>query len=315
MLIADWISMSWPNATAMLTVYWLVKAFWPLTILAAFAVWFWWRRRSSVAACIVAALAAVLWLASAIPYFYFLGGQVAFAAQVRSRQETLRDATVIAGIRLPAGTLVTHPTAQTRNEIASLDLQQEASVYGTPLTGHVDFSNGQPDGFVTLARDASIGGVPCSSDAQVQLKDGKVDTCTMSRASMVRGIPCRGEISLSNGTQCLLSSDYRRFGVTWRAGTQANIDANDASFDIRSQPPSLHVLGSPLPSRAIVEYTRARLYGINFTINPWRLQGCTVSYIAVDYGAEPGQTTGACRLPRGRDGNVLLPPTVFTVNS
>ncbi|HVR46107.1 MAG TPA: hypothetical protein VMT95_05670 [Candidatus Binatia bacterium] len=315
MLIGDWISISWPNATAMLTIYWLVKAFWPLTILAAIAVWFWWRRRSSVGARIVAGLAAALWVCSAIPYLYFVGGQIAFAAQVRSRQETLRDATVIAGIRLPAGTLVTHPTAQARNEIASLDLQQEASVYGTPLTGHVDFNNGQPNGFVTLARDAAIGGIPCSSDAQVQLKDGKVDTCTMSRSSIVRGIPCRGEVSLSNGTQCVLSSDYRSFGVTWRAGTQASIDGNGGSFDIMAQPPNLHVVGSPLPSRAIVEFTGGRLYGVNFTINPWRMQGCTINYIAVAYGAAPGKTTGACRLPRGRDGNVVLPPTAFTVNS
>jgi hypothetical protein len=313
-LIADWISFSWPNSAAMLTIYWLVRAFWPLTILAAIAVWFWWRRRSSVGTRIVAGLATALWLCSAIPYFDLVGGQAAFAARMRSRQETLRDVTVVAGIRLPAGTLVTHPTAQARNEIASLDLEQEASVYGIPLTGHVDFNRGQPDGFVTLARDASIGGVPCSSDAQVQLKNGKVDTCTLSRASVVRGIPCRGEISLSDdGTRCVLSSDYGRFGVTWRAGTQASIDANDGSFDVMSRPPNLHVLGSPLPPRAIVAFSGGRLYGINFTINPWHFQGCTIDYIAVEYGAASGQITGACRLPRGRDGNVVLPPTAFTV--
>jgi hypothetical protein len=315
MLIADWISISWPNATAMLTVYWLVEAFWPLTIIAAIAVWFWWRRRSNVARCIVAGLAAVLWLSSAIPYLYLIGGEAAFAAQTRSRQETLRDATLIAGIRLPAGTLVTHPTAQARNQIASLDLQDEASIYGIPLKGHVDFNDGQPDGFVTLARDATVGGIPCSSDAQVQLKDGRVDTCTMSRASMVRGIPCRGEVSLSdNRTQCVLSSDYRRFGVTWRAGTQASIDGGDGSFDIMSQPPNLHVLGSPLPRRAIVEFDGGRLNGINFTINPWHFRGCTISYITVEYGTASGQITGTCRLPRGRDGNVVLPPTAFTVH-
>ncbi|HEY6325726.1 MAG TPA: hypothetical protein VIW73_04315 [Candidatus Cybelea sp.] len=315
MLIADWISISWPNATAMLIIYWLVRAFWPLTILAAIAVWFWWRRRSSVGRRIVAGLAAALWVCSAIPYLDLVGGQAAFAARTRLRQETLKDAKVIAGIRLPAGTLVTHPTAQARNEIASLDLQQEASVYSIPLTGHVDFNSGQPDGFVTLARDATIAGVPCSANAQVQLKNGKVDTCTMSRASTVRGIPCRGEVSLSdNGTRCVLSSGYRRFGVTWRAGTQASIAGNDGSFDIMSQPPNLRVLGSPLPSRAVVEFAGGRLYGINFSINAWHFRACTISYIAVEYGAAPGRITGACRLPRGRDGNVVLPPTAFTVS-
>ncbi len=313
MLIADWISISWPNAAAMLTIYWLVRAFWPLTIFAAIAVWFWWRRRSILAARIVAGLALALWVISAIPYLYLVGSEAAFAARLRSRQETLKDATAIAGIGLPAGTLVTHPTAQARNEIASLDLQQGALVYGIPLKGHVDFNKAQPDGFVTLARDAAIGGVPCSADAEVLLKDGRVDTCTLSRASIVRGIPCRGKVSLSNGIRCVLSGDYRRFGVTWRAGTQASVDGNGGSFDIMSQPPSLHVLGSPLPRRAIVEFVGGRLYGINFTIDPWHFQGCTISYIALEYGAASGRISGACRLPRGRDGNVVLPPTAFTV--
>jgi len=312
MLIADWISISWPNATAMLATYWLVEAFWPLTILAAVAVWLWWRRRSSFAARVVAGFAVVLWLMSAVPFFYLVGSQAAFAAQTRSRQETLSDAAVIAGIRLPAGTLVTHPTAQARNEIASLDLPQEADVHGIPLTGHVEFNSGQPDGFVTLAHDASIGGVPCAADAQVQLKDGKVDTCTMSRASVVGGIPCRGEISMGSGIRCVLSSDYRRFGVMWRAGTQASIDGNDASFDIMSRPPSLYVLGSPLPSRAVVEFSGGRLYGINFTINPWRFKGCTIDYVTVDYGSGSGKSTGACRLPTDRNGSVVLPPSAFT---
>ncbi len=312
MLIADWISISWPNATAMLAIYLLVKAFWPLTILAAVAVWLSWRRPASVAVRVVAGLTVVLWLMSAVPFLYFVGGQAAFAAQTRSRQEALRHGTVIAGIRLPARTLVTHPTAQARNEIASLDLQEEASVYGVPLTGHVDFKSGQPDGFVTLAHDALIGGVPCAADAQVQLKDGKVDTCTMSRASVVGGIPCRGEISMGNGIGCTLSSDYRRFGVMWRAGAQANIDGNDASFDVMSRPPSLYVLGSPLPSRAVVEFTGGRLYGVNFTSNPWRFKGCTITYVAVEYGSRSGKSTGACRLPRDRNGSVVLPPSAFT---
>ncbi len=298
----------------MLAIYALVRAFWPLTILAAIAVWFWWRRRSSVAAQIVAGLAVTVWVASAIPYFYLVGGQAAFAARLRSRQETLRAPTVIAGIRLPAGTLVTHPTADARNEISSLDLQEEATIYGAPLTGHVDFTSGRPDGFVTLARDGSIGGIPCSANANVQLKDGNVDTCTLSRVSVVRGIPCRGDLSLSDhGIQCVLSSEYRRFGVTWRAGTQASIEGNGGSFDVMAQPPNLHVFGSPLPYRAIVQFEGGRLYGINFTINPWRFRGCTVDYIAVNYGAASGKLAGACRLPTGRDGNVVLPPSAFTV--
>jgi hypothetical protein len=311
--LADWISFSWQNATAMVAVYSLVRAFWPLTIFAAVALWFWWRRRSSVAARIVAGLAAILWLASAIPYFYLVGSQVAFAARLRSRQETLTNATVIAGIRLPAGTLVTHPTAEARNAIASLDLQDEASIYGAPMTGHVDFSNGRPDGFVTLARDAAIGGIPCSADAQVRLTEGKVDTCTLSHASSVRGIPCRGDLSLSDdGVQCRLSSEYQRFGVTWRAGTQVSIQGNGGSFDVMAQPPNLYVLASLLPYRAIVEFDDGRLAGINFTINPWHFRGCTIAYIAVNYRGAPAQASGACRLPRTRDG-IALPRSAFTV--
>ncbi len=312
MLIADWISLSGPNATALLIIYLLVRAFWPLTIFAAIAVWIWWRRRSVVATRVVAGVAVGFWVLSAIPYFYNVGGEAAFAARLRMRQETLRDATVIAGIRLPTGTLVTYPTAQARSEIASLDLQQEANVYGIPLKGHVDFNNGQPDGFVTLARGAVIRGIPCSATAEVRLESGRVDTCTLSRPSTVRGIPCRGDVSLSDDrTQCVLSSDYLRFGVMWRAGTEGSINGDAGSFDIMSQPPSLQVLRSFLPRRAVVEFEGGRLYGINFTIDPWRFQGCTISYIAVGHDATSGQTTRTCRLPRDRSGNVVLPPTAF----
>lgn len=314
MLIADWISITWPNATAMLVMYVLVQAFWPLTIVAAVAVWFWWRRRSQVPARVVAGVAALLWLASAIPYFSLVGGEAAFRMGVRLRQQTLRDPALIAGIQLPPGTLVTYSDARARNEIESLDIAREASVYGIPLAGHVDFSNGRPDGYVTLARDSPIDGVPCAASADVQLKNGTLDTCTLSHPSIVRGVPCRGEVSLSDGwTRCVLSSGYRHFGVTWRPGTAVNVKEGTGSFDIMSEPPNLYVLGSSLPHRAVVQFVGGRLYGINLTISPWQLGTCTIDNIDVGRGPAPERASGMCRLPGTRDGNAVLPPTAFTV--
>src|SRR5579863_7494420 len=263
MLIADWISLSGPTAAGLMVTYVLIKAFWPLTLLAAIAIGFWLRRRKSTGTRMVAGIAVVFWVISAVPYFYYVGGEAVSRAQLGSRQETLRDATTIAGIQLPAGTLVTHPSAAARDEIESLDLQREASVYGIPLTGNVTFDGGRPDGFVTLARDAEIGGVPCSAKAGVQLKRGTLETCTLSRPSRIRGIPCRGDLSLTDdGVQCTLASEYRQFGITWQPGTAASI-GESASFDVMARAPNLYLMGSPLPGRAVIEFERGRLSGIN----------------------------------------------------
>src|SRR5580704_2678096 len=98
MLIADWINLSGPTATSLMVTYVLIKAFWPLTVLAAIAIGFWLRRRKSTATRLVAGVAVVFWAISAVPYLYYFGGEAVFRAQLRSRQETLRDATAIAGI-------------------------------------------------------------------------------------------------------------------------------------------------------------------------------------------------------------------------
>lgn len=312
LLIADWINLSPEVARSLLVTYVLIQAFWPLTIFALIAIGFLFRYRSAIAARIVAAIAVGLWAISAVPYFYYFGGEAVFHAQLRSRQETLREATTIAGIRLPAGTLVTY-ASNTRDLIESLELQQEASVYGVPLMGSVNFDNGRPDGFVTLARDAEIGGVPCSAQENVQLKRGTLDTCTLSRPARVHEIPCRGEISLSDDSlRCILASDDQRFGVTWRAGTGATIAKNEGTFDIMARAPNLYVLGAPLPSRAIVTFEDGRLSGLNFSINPWHLRGCSLMSIEARYGAI-SEPRDKCGFPRDRSGNVVLPATAFTV--
>jgi len=314
MPIADWISITWPNAAAMLVMYVLVQAFWPLTIVTGLAVWFWWRRRSRVAARVVAGVATLFWIASAIPYFSLVGGEAAFRMGVRLRQQTLRDPAVIAGIRLPPGTLVTYTDAGARNEIESLDIQREAWVYGIPLAGHVNLRNGRPDGYVTLARDSPIDGVPCAAHADVQLENGTLEECMLSHPSLVRGVPCLGEVSLSdNWTGCVLSSDYRHFGVTWRSGTAVNVKEGTGSFDIMSEPPNLYVLGSALPRRAVVQFVGGRLYGINLTISPWRFGTCKIDNIDVGHGPAPDRASGMCRLPSTLDGNAVLPPTAFNI--
>jgi hypothetical protein len=274
---------------------------------------FWFRHRSAIAARIVAGVAVSLWTISAVPYFYYFGGEAVFRAQLRSRQETLRQATTIAGIQLPAGTLVTY-ASNARDLIESLELQQEASVHGVPLTGLVNFDAGRPDGYVTLARDAEIDEVPCSAQENVQLKRGTLNTCTLARPARIHGIPCRGEVSLSNdGVGCILASDNQRFGVTWRAGTGVTVAKNEGTFDVMSRAPNLYVLGAPLPGRAIVTFDEGRLSEVNFSINPWHFHGCSLMFIEVRYGAirEPRDS---CGFPRDRFGNVVLPATAFTVH-
>lgn len=313
MLIADWISLSPDVARSLLITYVLIQAFWPLTIVALIALGFWFGHRSAVAARIVAGVAISLWAISAVPYFYYFGGEAVFRAQVRSRQETLREVRTIAGIRLPAGTLVTY-ASKSRDLIESIELQREASLYGVPLTGLVNFDAGRPDGYVTLARDAEIGEIPCSAQGSVQLKRGTLDTCTLSRPARIHGIPCRGEVSLSNdGVECTLASDNERFGVTWRAGTGVTVAKNEGTFDVRSRAPNLYVLGAPLPGRAIVTFEEGRLSELNFSINPWHFHGCSLVSIEVRYGAirEPRDS---CGFPRDRFGTVVLPATAFTVH-
>src|SRR5579863_2835509 len=134
MLIADWISLSPDVARSLLVTYILIQAFWPLTIVTLIALGLLYRYRSAISARIVAGIAVSLWAISAVPYFYYFGGEAVFHAQLRSRQETLREATTVAGIQLPAGTVVTY-ASNARALIESLELQHEASVYGVPLTG------------------------------------------------------------------------------------------------------------------------------------------------------------------------------------
>ena len=314
MLIADWITLSPEVARSLFVTYILIEAFWPLTIFLAVAGFVWWRNRKTWWARIVAGVAVVCWTISAAPYFYYVGGEMLNSAQQRARQETLRDTKVIAGIQLPAGTVVTHPSASARNEIETLELQQEASVYGIPLTGQVNFDGGRPDGFVTLARDAEIGRVPCSAKGQVQLKRGTLDSCTLSRPAQVRGIPCQDDLSLSNdGVECTLAWDYQRFGVTWRAGTGVNFTQNDGTLDIMARPPNLYVLGLPLPNRAIVYFAKGRLASMNFTtLAPWRVHGCSIGSIDVRYSAVT-EPRDRCGFPRDRFGNVVLSSTAFTI--
>ena len=315
MLLADWINLSEPAATALLVISTLVEAFWPLTAVAAIAVLIWWRRRSSIGRRIAAIVAILLWAVSAATYVRYVGGEALNSAEIRSRQETLHDARDVAGVRLPAGTLVQYADGA-RTEIQTIDLPRETLVDGMPLRGSVNFSNGRPDGFVTLAQDATIDGVPCSAASDVHLTEARLDTCTLSRASIVRGVPCKGEVTLSadGSTQCTLSSPYRRFGVTWAAGTGIYAAANGGSFDITAQPPNLYVLGTPLPHRADVSYAAGRLDGINFSNGILHYRGCDVMFVTVAYNGESAKAKpDRCGLPRDRDGSVVLPPSAFSV--
>src|SRR5690349_5689212 len=90
----------------------LAMAFWPLTLIAFGAVFWWWKQRRSWPARIAATVLSVLWVGSATVNIGILADQAKnksdYESDLRDRQTTLAHATVIDGINLPPGTVVTH---------------------------------------------------------------------------------------------------------------------------------------------------------------------------------------------------------------
>jgi hypothetical protein len=293
----------------------LASWFWPLTIAAvAAAVWVWRQRRSKLAWA-VAVAAIGLWLLSGATNLatirYRTRVHTEYLSDLRARQRTLATNAVVAGIRLPAGTVVTHDVDS--SDIVALDLPAATDVRGVPVKGHVDMLSGGLHGGVQLARDARIGGVPCSARAPVRFELGKLTECSLSQSSRIRGIPCAGSVTLEPGVVCTLASDYDRFGFVWRAQTKITDYGDLVWFRIGANPPSLYVFGSPLAADAEVQFANGRIAAVDLRNKPMPFRSCAIGLILLSGGKLTGQAVGVCDIPEARPGpDVVLPSTTLS---
>jgi hypothetical protein len=237
--------------------------------------------------------------------------QAQYLSDLRARQRTLATDSVVAGMRLPAGTVVTHDVYS--SDIVALDLPVATEVRGVPLKGHVGMSNGGLDGEVQLSRDARIKGIPCAAGASLRFESDKLVECELSQPSRIRGIPCEGSLALEPGIVCTLAFNYSRFGYMWRAQTKITDYGDLVWFRVGANPPSLYVLGSPLPADAEVQFTNGRIASVDVRNKPARFRGCTIGLILVSGGKVTGQAVGACTIPEARTGSdVALPSTTLS---
>ncbi|HEY1977623.1 MAG TPA: hypothetical protein VGG89_13810 [Candidatus Baltobacteraceae bacterium] len=149
-------------------------------------------------------------------------------------------------------------------------------------------------GDTTLLADTAIDGILCSRAGVVHTDFlGKLDQCTLARPQLVRGVPCTGLVNFTNGVQCVLSSDFPRFGYVWRAATQVR-DSGDGTiwFQIGANAPSMTVLGSPLLPDSEVTYQEGKLLSITFVDHPLHYGSCTFDQIIGDDGRLEAQCDG-----------------------
>lgn len=289
----------------------LAGLFWPLTAAAAAATLWLLRRRGSIAARIVTVVALLLWSASAITNILVLAEQARnaadYRASVRARQTTLPKATIVDGLRLPAGTVVTRGSTEFTNDVAAIDVPHAVAIGGVPIVGHAGIAGAKLDGEVTLAHDARIGQASCSAKEPARFDAGALTACTLAQPSRIHGIPCAGSIDLQNGVVCTLSGDYRRYGVLWRAQTQITDYGDLVWFRIGGIAPSLRLFETPLSTDVEVQFQNGRIASIDVRNKPVSFRGCDFNLILVQGGSLLGQTTGVCGLPTVPPGYVRLP--------
>jgi hypothetical protein len=266
----------------------VAMAFWPLSLAAAAAAIWLWLARSRLAVRIVTIPLLILWSVSAAVNLYGLidnrRSDARAAAELRSRERTLTEPTRIAGIVLPSKTVVTRRFGQGPEDIQTLDLAEPADVHGMPLIGHVEFDDArQIHGTVTLARDAPIGGIPCSAKTRVIVLSGKLSSCTLAQPHAVHGIPCSGNLDITVGVACTLAAWYERFGVVWTPQTFISDSPLEGKTWFTTGPiaPSLRVLGTALPERSSVEYEHGQLSSINLGTHIVRFGGNAINMIVV----------------------------------
>lgn len=157
-------------------------------------------------------------------------------------------------------------------------------------------------GDATLVRDTTIDGVFCSLKDPVRTDFlGKLEECTLARPSLVRGVPCTGRVNVEYRVRCTLAANYKRFGYVWRQSTLV-IDngSDDVAFEVGPQPPTLTVLGSPLPQKTEVQFRDGKLFSINFVEHPLRYRDCVFGQVLErDGGGFDANCTGGA--------NVALP--------
>jgi hypothetical protein len=274
--------------------------FWPLTFVELGVVAWWWRRRTSWPARIAAVLFGALWIGSAGTHVAAFAAQAKnradYEADLRSRQTTLMRGTVVSGIRLPAGTVVTHGSGDS-NELAAVDLPSATEIHGVPLVGHAGLAYGSLDGAVTLAGNARIGEAFCSAQGTTRFAGGKLAECRLAAPSRIHGVPCTGTLDLENGVVCTLGTAYPRYGYTWRAGTKITDYGDLVWFRTGALAPSLRIFAAPLASDSEVQFNRGAIASIDLRTNPARFHGCSFDLILIESGKTAGRPTGACGLP------------------
>jgi hypothetical protein len=290
-------------------------AFLPLTI-AVFAAAVWvWRQRSSKLAWGIAIVVAGVWLISCgtniVALVYKARAQGQYLSDLRARQRTLTTEMTVAGMRLPARTVVTY--GADTSDVVALDLPVATKIHGLPISGHVGLVNDALHGEAQLAQDTRIGAVPCSARVPVRFELGTLAECRLSQPSRVHGIPCAGTVTLENGVVCTLASDYARFSFVWRAQTKVTDYGDLVWFRIGGNAPSLLVLGTPLGSDTEVQFQHGRIASVDLRSAPARFRGCKIQLILVSGGKTTGRAVDACNIPGTYPGSdVALPSTTFS---
>ncbi|MBV8148390.1 MAG: hypothetical protein JO092_04800 [Candidatus Eremiobacteraeota bacterium] len=278
----------------------IATVFWPLTAAAVAAGIWLWLQRSRRAVRILTIPVLVLWAISAgVNLYGWIDNQRSRAhdaAELRSRQRTLTEPTRIAGITLPPKTVVTRGYGKGLDNIQTLDLPKPADVHGIPLIGHVEFDEaGKIHGTVTLARDAPIGGIPCSAKADAMVLNGRLSSCTLAQPHVVAGIPCLGKLDVTVGVSCTLAARYERFGVVWPPQTFVSDSPAQGKtwFTIGPAAPSLRILGTALPEKSDVEYVHSQLSSINLGTRLVHFGGNPINVIDVRGNAVLGEIARA----------------------
>jgi hypothetical protein len=250
-----------------------------------------------------------MWIGSAFTHVAAFADQAQnkaeYESDLRSRQTTLAHASVVGGIHLPAGSIVTHGSNDP-NELAAVDLPTATIIHGIPLTGHVAFSYGDLDGSETLARDAQIGEAFCAANGTTRFSSGKLVECRLARPSRIRGVPCTGIIDFENGIVCVLSATYQRYGYSWRPGTKITDYGGLVWFRIGALAPTLLAFSAPLAPDSEVQFNHGTVASVDLRTSGGRFRGCTFDLIMVEKGKTVGRTTGTCPLPIPA-GNLYVP--------
>lgn len=309
MLLGDWISLDFPwyvQVEFVLLVA-FAYAFWPLTFLMAGAIALAVRVRKRATRVILIALS-VLWVFGLLAKLTPNIDAAVRQANVRSRQYTLAQSKVVAGMTLPAGTVVTR-SSDDPNGVEALDLKTPATIGGLPVIGQVYLTDARVNGEAMLARDATINGIPCAAGAIARLNEiGDLAECTLAHAAVVKSVPCKDKINLENGVTCTLAREYVYRGYAWPVGTLANVnDAQNASFTVGSRAPAMTVAGLALPQGANVNFGDKGLW-VDFTGLPLHYRDCDINHLSnvlTSYRSFEAQCVGT----QGR--TLTLPPSVI----